>query len=349
MVRLESLPPRTSIAILIATNALVQLFSSVVLVVCIDFLISSCVFISLSALQEPLAFKRELVLLTLLSNDSPWSRVLRFFGAYQERAKYYLVTELAAGGDLLNYLSKHETSDAQRLALALQCALALQQLHELGVVHRDIKLQNFLCFPSPPNVGLVSTANPKIPVDPRLLEALSRGEEGLTLSNTRHADEGITFQIDKASLVLFNNRTSARHQVVPSDHVQVKIADLGLARTATDQRTASKTYVGGTFCYLDPQLLSSSVIRHELHPHHDIYSMGFLLWEIWHSKSLASIPAFVDHPPQEYASLDWDEGAPSWLALLSEQCRLSDAARRPTIHQIANQLADGLAVFWLEN
>ncbi|KAI9022116.1 kinase-like domain-containing protein, partial [Hyaloraphidium curvatum] len=82
-----------------------------------------------------------------------------------EEGYYYLVLELMPGGELftrvqeLTFLSE----EASRRVI-VQVALAVHHLHRIGIVHRDIKLENLLFAPSP-------SYDPSLPTDdPRMQE-----------------------------------------------------------------------------------------------------------------------------------------------------------------------------------
>ena len=63
----------------------------------------------------------------------------------------YLVTKYAAGGDLLHYCLSQENSrkwmnEERALHICLQLAQGLRDMHEVNLVHRDLKLLNvFMC------------------------------------------------------------------------------------------------------------------------------------------------------------------------------------------------------------
>ena len=61
-----------------------------------------------------------------------------------------LVTDFADGGDLQDYVEKHDDGDGlsvgQAKEIALSIAAALNELHSHGIVHRDLKPRNVLCL-----------------------------------------------------------------------------------------------------------------------------------------------------------------------------------------------------------
>jgi serine/threonine protein kinase len=71
--------------------------------------------------------------------------ITRLFWAFQSATKFYFVMEYVRGGDLRHYLNKQqEFSPAQiRLYLA-ELVVALKQLHQLGIIYRDLKAENIL-------------------------------------------------------------------------------------------------------------------------------------------------------------------------------------------------------------
>lgn len=65
--------------------------------------------------------------------------------AFQDERKCYLALEYAAGGELYNLLKKvgHLTWDQCKLYIA-EIAIALDYIHSIGVIYRDLKLENIV-------------------------------------------------------------------------------------------------------------------------------------------------------------------------------------------------------------
>merc|ERR1719265_1112560 len=78
-----------------------------------------------------------------LSMDHP--HIVRLYDVYESKSELHLVMECAGGGELFEHVTKkkrfseYEASDALR-----QMLLALNYIHSHGIVHRDVKLENFI-------------------------------------------------------------------------------------------------------------------------------------------------------------------------------------------------------------
>ncbi|KAF8892272.1 kinase-like domain-containing protein [Infundibulicybe gibba] len=79
----------------------------------------------------------------LAESTSPW--VVQLFYSFQDPLYLYLIMEFLPGGDLMTMLMKYDvfSEDVTRFYMA-ECILAVEAVHNLGYIHRDIKPDNVL-------------------------------------------------------------------------------------------------------------------------------------------------------------------------------------------------------------
>ena len=88
--------------------------------------------------------KREEKLMATLNHPN----VTKLFETFETARRSYIVMEFCAGGNLIDYMRKKYAGqampEAQARALFLPLFRGLKHMHDLNIVHRDIKLDNIL-------------------------------------------------------------------------------------------------------------------------------------------------------------------------------------------------------------
>ena len=86
-----------------------------------------------------------------------WAKVrhqgcVRYYGAYELAEQVVMLTELCAGGCLLDLLVEAEHfAEVHAKYIAWQVTKAVAYLHRIGIAHRDIKPENVLCTDREPH------------------------------------------------------------------------------------------------------------------------------------------------------------------------------------------------------
>ena len=85
--------------------------------------------------------KREISILKKLDHPN----LLKLHEVFQDDQRYYLVTEECKGGELFHQIAeKAQFSEKEAAGIIQQILQALAYCHDLGIVHRDLKLENVL-------------------------------------------------------------------------------------------------------------------------------------------------------------------------------------------------------------
>ncbi len=83
--------------------------------------------------------------LALRSDDNPY--IVKLFGVVENTITQALVIEYLSEGDIIDYINKHERPNQLELHhLAQDGAYALAYLHANGIIHCDIKPDNFMVY-----------------------------------------------------------------------------------------------------------------------------------------------------------------------------------------------------------
>uniref|UniRef100_H3B2B3 Rho-associated protein kinase 1 n=1 Tax=Latimeria chalumnae TaxID=7897 RepID=H3B2B3_LATCH len=74
--------------------------------------------------------------------NSPW--VVQLFYAFQDDRYLYMVMEYMPGGDLVNLMSNYDMPEKWARFYTAEVVLALDAIHSMGFIHRDVKPDNML-------------------------------------------------------------------------------------------------------------------------------------------------------------------------------------------------------------
>jgi Neu-associated kinase len=71
--------------------------------------------------------------------------IIQLYELMETENSYYLVTELCEGGDLMDYIcARKYLSEACTRKFIRQIISAVDYLHRIGILHRDLKIENLL-------------------------------------------------------------------------------------------------------------------------------------------------------------------------------------------------------------
>jgi len=90
---------------------------------------------------ESLMTERE-VLTILNRTESPW--LIKLVCSFQDNSHFYFAMEFASGGNLKNLLETRMLTEGESKFYISEMMSAVDHLHRLGFVHRDLKPDNFL-------------------------------------------------------------------------------------------------------------------------------------------------------------------------------------------------------------
>ena len=76
---------------------------------------------------------------TIILNDINSEYVVKCYFIFNDNINYYYVMEFMAGGDLLGLLNEFEISEKTIQLIIKEVVLAIEYLHSLNIIHKDIK------------------------------------------------------------------------------------------------------------------------------------------------------------------------------------------------------------------
>jgi len=198
--------------------------------------------------------------------------IIHLEAVYETSDHMYLVTELCIEGELKEYLKKHvKLNESETRTIIKQLSDSLMYLHQYGVVHRDIKLENILVKTEKPvrNSSLSSNSS-------------STSMESLT-------SNGTSFLSRKHTSLLPRNKlysTPDEETITPSakrdcTEIEIKLTDFGLSvvRGGVTGESMLMTFCG-TPVYMAPEVIQN----HDYSQTCDIWSMGVIAYTLLSGK-----------------------------------------------------------------
>lgn len=245
--------------------------------------------------------KAERDILASADHDNEWLVTLHY--SFQDDHRLYMVMEYLPGGDLMGLLMKEDTlNEATTRFYAAEMVLAIQSVHDLGYIHRDMK---------PDNVLLDAYGHLKL-TDLGLCKKMDSRVDLLPVSqHAMYSQQATT-----------TTEGGGRHSV-----------DASRSKPFSRNRQVAFSTVG-TPDYIAPEVLAQKGYGKEC----DWWSMGVILYECL----VGYPPFYADEPVQTCRKIvNWKQSfgfPPEAIARLSPQCM--DFVRR-LICNAENRLGTG--------
>lgn len=125
---------------------------------------------------------------------------LQLFECYVTTKKVYMVTELVSGGHLLNRIVVGGVGESFAAHIMRQVLKGIQYLHSLGIVHRDLKLENIVLLDSSnmPHVKIVDFGLSKCTTEDGQLQTLCGSPQYLAPEMLSTQPSQLPFSLDLA-------------------------------------------------------------------------------------------------------------------------------------------------------
>jgi len=239
--------------------------------------------------------------------DNPW--VVKMFYSFQDTINLYLIMEFLPGGDLMTLLINREilTNEETQFYIA-ESLIAIDSIHQLGFIHRDIKPDNLL-------------------LDDR--------------GHIKLSDFGLCTGLKRAHTTDFYRRADLHNVADPSDFTN----SLNSSRTRQEHWQRNRRQLAystvGTPDYIAPEVFSATSQGYAASC--DWWSLGVIMYEC-----LIGFPPFcADRPVDTYRKvMNWRNslGFPIEIPITEEAkdlikkliCDKEDRLGNQSIHQIKN-------------
>ncbi|SCU80058.1 LAMI_0B00650g1_1 [Lachancea mirantina] len=217
----------------------------------------------------------------LVGSDSPW--VVSLYYSFQDAQYLYLIMEFLPGGDLMTMLIRWQifTEDVTRFYMA-ECILAIEAIHKLGFIHRDIKPDNILIdirgHIKLSDFGL-STGFHKTH-DSSYYKKLLQQDEANAASNN----------LQKPSMGINANASGTNRNTMLVDAISLTMTNRQQIQTWRKSRRLMAYSTVGTPDYIAPEIFLYQGYGQEC----DWWSLGAIMYEC-----LIGWPPFCSETPQE--------------------------------------------------
>lgn len=208
----------------------------------------------------------------LAQSDTPWVVALHY--SFQDAKYLYLIMEFLPGGDLMTLLIRLNTftEDITKFYMA-ECVLAIEEVHKLGYIHRDIK---------PDNILIGSDGHIKLS-DFGLATGFHKTHDANYYRKL--LEKGMNINTNSA----FNNKNKRNTTIV--DSIQLTMSNNERIQTWRKSKRRMLAYsTVGTPNYIAPEVFTNEGYGHEC----DWWSLGAIMYEC-----LIGYPPFCSDTNQE--------------------------------------------------